>query len=77
MNSGLALIADSNAELKPGSPAIGKGLHGVDCGAFGGGVPYILAGMPPVPSIYSLTAPSSVNSDVNTMKVTIAIAAHN
>jgi hypothetical protein len=70
-------LADSNFVLKLSSPAIGAGLKGVDCGAFGGGMPYILSGMPPIPSIYTLSAPTSVTSDVNTMKVTISIASHN
>ena len=41
--------------LKAGSPAIGAGTNGVDCGAFGGGNPYVLSGLPPIPAIYEVT----------------------
>jgi hypothetical protein len=70
-------LKDANAELSPSSPAIAAGLHGVDCGPFGGGRPYILSGMPPIPSIYSYSAPPTTTSDANTMNVTIGIKSHN
>ena len=43
---------DGQYQLKPGSPAIGAGYNGTDCGAFGGAQPYVLSGLPPVPHIY-------------------------
>ncbi|MCX6250345.1 MAG: hypothetical protein NTX61_06295 [Bacteroidetes bacterium] len=43
---------DGQYQLKEGSPAIGAGAGGVDCGAFGGPNPYLLSGMPPIPAIY-------------------------
>jgi hypothetical protein len=51
---------DGQYALLPASPAVGAGLGGVDCGAYGGDGPYVLSGMPAnVPSIYELSAPSS------------------
>jgi len=51
---------DGNYILAPGSPAIGAGVNGVDCGIFGGISPYVLSGMPEgIPSIYEFSAPSS------------------
>ncbi|MCX6278289.1 MAG: hypothetical protein NT004_09350 [Bacteroidetes bacterium] len=43
---------DARYQLKAGSPAIGAGNNGEDCGMFGGGSPYMLSGMPPIPAIY-------------------------
>jgi len=52
--------ADGLYTLAPGSPAIGAGVNGVDCGIFGGISPYVLSGMPEgIPSIYEFSAPSS------------------
>jgi len=48
-------------QLKEGSVAIGAGEDGVDCGAFGGSEPYILSGLPPIPVIYEINVPTSVN----------------
>jgi hypothetical protein len=46
---------DNGYILKAGSPAIGAGTNGVDCGAFGGGAPYVLSGLAPIPAIYEVT----------------------
>lgn len=56
---------DRRFELKSGSPAIGAGQGGVDCGAFDGDAPYLPSGIPAIPSIYSLTAPSVVTGNFN------------
>ncbi|MBX2967275.1 MAG: hypothetical protein KF845_14110 [Cyclobacteriaceae bacterium] len=55
---------DGRWQLSASSPFKGAGYNGEDCGIFGGLTPYVLSGLPPVPSIYSLTAPSvgEVNS---------------
>ena len=46
---------DNGLILAPGSPAIGAGFEGVDCGIFGGNNPYVLSGIPPIPSIFEIT----------------------
>jgi hypothetical protein len=55
---------DGQWRLRTGSPAIGAGetVGGItpDCGAFGTADPYRLSGIPPVPTIYSLTVPGAV-----------------
>jgi hypothetical protein len=55
---------DGQWRLIAGSPAIGAGetVGGVtpDCGPFGTPDPYRLSGIPPIPTIYSLTVPTSV-----------------
>ena len=45
--------------LKAGSPAIGGGGGGVDMGPRGGATPYVLSGVPAVPSVYQLTVTST------------------
>lgn len=52
-------FVDNVYMLKPGSPAIGAGGGGIDCGAFGGGSPFQLAITPPVPSIYKMSIPAT------------------
>lgn len=48
---------DGKYKLKPGSPAIGAGVNVEDVGMFGGVNPYVLSGIPPIPSIYFFSAP--------------------
>jgi hypothetical protein len=60
---------DGKYVLSATSPAKAAGLYGEDCGAFGGDTPYILSGMPPIPSIYYLNVPG-VAAQNNTLKTT-------
>ncbi len=62
---------DGQWQLKEGSPAIGAGLSGEDCGIFGGNTPYHLSGLPATPSIYLLSAPAASNGP--TLPVTISV----
>jgi len=66
---------DGQWQLKEGSPAIGAGLSGEDCGMFGGNTPYHLSGLPNIPSIYKLSMPSTSNG--NTLPVTISVKTNN
>lgn len=50
---------DGRWQLAPDSPAIGAGYDGSDCGMFGGDEPYVLSGIPAIPSIYFFDAPFS------------------
>ena len=53
---------DGAFQLRTGSPAIGTGESGTDVGAFGGILPYRIAGIPNVPSIYQYNQSVSGNS---------------
>jgi hypothetical protein len=73
---------DSRIALKPGSPAIGAGLTigavvSPDCGAYGATDPYKLSGIPNIPSIYSLTVPTSIPAGTPTMNVTFSTRSNN
>lgn len=67
---------DAQYQLAAGSPAIGAGVGGVDCGLFGGLEPYKLSGIPPVPSIFMLNAPTSTDQGTP-LQVTISSRANN
>ena len=54
---------DGKYMLKEGSPAIGAGYWGEDCGVYGGNTPYVLSGMPPIPSIYYFISNTSGTND--------------
>ena len=53
---------DGAFQLRTGSPAIGTGESGADVGAYGGTIPYRIAGIPNVPSIYQYNQAVSGNS---------------
>ena len=57
--------------LKTGSPAIGAGVLGVDCGAYGTNDPYITSGMPPIPAIFDL----EMNQTIGTATIPVTIKA--
>ena len=69
-----AFSNDQRWELQGGSPAVGAGVGGADCGIFGGAGPYKLSGIPPIPTIYDLVAPGSAG---NTMQVIISTRVNN
>jgi len=60
---------DASWQLKAASPAIGAGFGStsqspIDCGMYGGSFPYVLSGIPAIPSIYFFSnQPVGSNSD--------------
>jgi len=52
---------DGRWQLAEESPALGAGFNETDCGAFGGLNPYILSGIPPIPTITFFSAPGSAS----------------
>ena len=68
---------DGKFELASGSPALGYGTSGNDCGAFGGSQPYVLSGLPfLVPHIYEATIPGTANKS-DGLNITIKAKAQN
>lgn len=70
-------LIDNGYILAPGSPAIGAGVNGGDCGVFSfdtGGYPYVLSGMPAIPAIYEATVGTPVGA---TLPVNIKATSHN
>jgi hypothetical protein len=72
----LGYSTDGKWQLKEGSPAIGAGDGGVDCGAFGDPTPYVLSGLPAVPHIFEATVPTA-GSAQSGLPVTIKVKAQN
>jgi hypothetical protein len=72
---------DGQWRLKAGSPAIGAGetISAItpDCGAYGTADPYVLSGIPAIPTIYLLTVPASVASSATNMPITISTKSNN
>jgi hypothetical protein len=74
---------DGYYQLAAGSPAIGGGVDigGVkpDCGPFGGPDPYVLSGIPNIPTIYSLEFPNgnSVSSGASSILVDFSTRGNN
>lgn len=67
--------SDGQWQLKSGSPAIGAGTNGIDCGMFGGDFPYHLSGLPSIPAIYYHEQTiDNVNQQLN---ITIKAKSHN
>ncbi len=50
---------DGRWQLKEDSPAIGAGEGNIDCGIFGGSLPYVLSGLPAIPRIYEAIVPTA------------------
>ncbi len=82
LNTNPAFSEDSRWQLKAGSPGIGAAWNGVatggDCGIFGTsatGISYFLSGIPNVPSIYKLVAPSTVTTGI--LNITISTKTNN
>jgi hypothetical protein len=73
---GLYDRVDNDWLLKLGSPAIGAGENGIDCGIFGGPSPYVLSGLAPIPHIYEAIVPIS-GSAASGLPVTIKVKSQN
>jgi hypothetical protein len=69
--------ADERFRLAAASPAIGIGLGGVDAGMTGGPLPYKLSGIPPIPSIYSLSSPQGNNPSGSTITINLSTRGNN
>lgn len=82
VNVPLATIVDGTGstdvqwKLKEGSPAIGTGYEGTDMGMFGGDEPYVLSGIPPIPTIYQLNAPTTGEKNTG-LPITIKAKSNN
>lgn len=67
---------DGKWQLATGSPAISAGINGTDCGMFGGPNPYVLSGVPVIPSIYFFFGSSS-GSNSTGLPIQVKIKSHN
>lgn len=74
---------DGKFQLAAGSPAIDGGVDiggtKPDCGAFGGPDPYVLSGIPDIPTIYELSLPNgnSVPAGTTTIDINFSTRSNN
>ncbi len=66
---------DGQWQLRPGSPAIGAGVNGTDCGMFGGAQPWKLSGIPSIPAVYKLEL--NVDNANQILEVEMSVKSHN
>lgn len=64
---------DGRYMLKTGSPAIGAGANGEDCGMYGGSFPYQLSGLPAIPAIYYF----NYNFNNASVNIDLKVKSHN
>lgn len=81
LGAGSGISSDGAWKLKAGSPAIGGGFGStagnvIDCGMYGGSFPYVLSGMPPVPSVYFFEN-QPVGSNADPIDVNIKVKSNN
>jgi hypothetical protein len=81
LGSGSGVSFDGQWKLAVGSPAIGVGYGStvdkpVDAGIFSGQTPYVLAGLPPVPSIYYFEN-KPIGSNTDPITVTVKVKSNN
>ncbi len=67
---GIENSPDGRYRIKPGSSYLTAGYQGSEPGIFGGNEPYVLSGLPPVPTIYELRT-DAVASKEDGLKVNI------
>ena len=70
------MSTDARTQLKAGSVALTAGEGGTQAGAFGGDDPYVLGGVPFIPTITQLTVPAVVPQN-ETMTVTVKAQSNN
>lgn len=67
---------DAAYQIKPGDPLKTKGSGGIEVGAYGGTTPYIVSGIPAIPSITSFVN-TATGDATNPVKVTISVKSNN
>ncbi len=74
--TGTTIGQDVRSQLKAGSVALTAGEGGTQAGAFGGDDPYVLGGVPFIPTITELTVPNTVTQG-GTLNITVKAQANN
>ena len=55
---------ETDYKLRANSPAVKAGAGGVDCGIFAGETPYILSGVPPIPTITQFNSAGAATKEL-------------
>jgi len=66
---------DGKWQLKAGSPALGAGVNGADMGMFGGATPYVLSGLPAIPTVAVDAGPTGTG--LSGLRIKVTAQSHN
>ncbi len=76
IGAGVGISTDESYQLKTGSPLKTAGSSGTEVGAFGGTTPYVVSGIPAIPSIVNMTNTATGSNSVP-LQVTISVKSNN
>jgi hypothetical protein len=76
IGTGAGISDDEQYQLKTGSPLKTAGSAGTEVGAYGGATPYVVSGIPAIPSITSMNY-TSTGSNSLPLQVTISVKSNN
>jgi hypothetical protein len=76
IGSGSGITTDESYQLKSGSPLKTAGSAGTEVGAFGGATPYVVSGIPAIPSITGFINTATGSNSVP-LQVTISVKSNN
>lgn len=76
VGSGAGISDDEAYQIKPGSPLKTAGSGGTEVGAYGGATPYVVSGIPAIPSIVNMNN-TATGSNTVPLSVTISVKSNN
>lgn len=76
LGTGTGISADEQYQIKAGADLKTRGNGNTEVGAYGGSTPYIVSGIPPIPSIVNMINSGSGDNS-NPLKVTISVKSNN
>lgn len=76
LGSGVGISSDEAWQIKPGSPLKTAGSGGIEVGAYGGPTPYVVSGIPAIPSIVNMNN-TATGSNTVPLSVTISVKSNN
>lgn len=76
IGTGAGISADEAYQIKAGSPLKTAGSAGTEVGAYGGATPYVVSGIPAIPSITNMNN-TATGSNTVPLQVTISVKGNN
>jgi hypothetical protein len=76
VGTGIGISDDEAYQIKPGSPLKTAGSAGTEVGAYGGPTPYVVSGIPAIPSIVNMNN-TATGSNTVPLSVTISVKSNN
>lgn len=76
VGAGAGVSTDESYQIKAGSPLKTAGSGGTEVGAFGGTTPYVVSGIPAIPSIVNMNN-TATGSNTVPLSVTISVKGNN